>query len=416
MTFDYRRNITLLYIVKVSNWFMLTMPIVVLFFQAHGLSMHQIFTLQAIYSVAMVAWEIPGGYLADRVGRRQSILYGAVLGFFAFVFYSFSNSFVWFIFAELLRGFGQSLINGADSALLYDSLIAANRQNDYSKYEGRTISIGNFAEAAAGVIGGFLASISLHLPYYFQAGIAFVAIPASIALRDAPISDLKKHPLFKDVFRIMKFALIESKQLRLQIIFSAITGASTLTMAWFAQPYFKSINLPIAMFGITWSLLNLSVGFTSMYAYKLESKIGSATLVASFSIVLCAVYLLMGFFTANFILIFLLLFYFARGLATPTLKNYINQVTGSDMRATVLSVRNFLIRLIFAALAPMYGWLTDKYTLSTALFFAGAIYSLITIVCLFYFLRAIKRNSNYTSNGIKNENVLPMPGSESTQM
>jgi uncharacterized membrane protein YjjP (DUF1212 family) len=43
------------------------------------------------------------------------------------------------------------------------------------------------------------------------------------------------------------------------------------------------------------------------------------------------------------------------------------------MRATVLSIRNFIIRLMFAAIAPFVGWLNDYYSLSTALIATGII-------------------------------------------
>jgi MFS family permease len=83
----------------------------------------------------------------------------------------------------------------------------------------------------------------------------------------------------------------------------------------------------------------------------------------------------------------LLLFYLARGLATPTLRNYINLITTSEVRATVLSVRNFLIRLIFAFTGPVWGWITDKYSLQSAIISAGIIYSIFALICMFFFLK-----------------------------
>lgn len=69
----------------------------------------------------------------------------------------------------------------------------------------------------------------------------------------------------------------------------------------------------------------------------------------------------------------LALFYIVRGFATPVLKGYINQLTFSDMRATVLSIRNFVIRLMFAGAAPFVGWLNDMYSLKTALLASAGI-------------------------------------------
>jgi MFS family permease len=34
---------------------------------------------QALFGVAVVVFELPSGYLADRIGRRRSLLIGATL-------------------------------------------------------------------------------------------------------------------------------------------------------------------------------------------------------------------------------------------------------------------------------------------------------------------------------------------------
>ncbi len=83
----------------------------------------------------------------------------------------------------------------------------------------------------------------------------------------------------------------------------------------------------------------------------------------------------------------LLVFYLARGLATPTLRNYINVITTSEVRATVLSVRNFLIRLIFAVTGPLWGWITDKYSLQSAIISAGIIYGFFALLSMYFFLK-----------------------------
>ena len=60
-----KRNILALYLIKLSKWFTLVMPIIVLFYEKHGLGLQDVFILKSIYSIAAVALEIPSGYLAD---------------------------------------------------------------------------------------------------------------------------------------------------------------------------------------------------------------------------------------------------------------------------------------------------------------------------------------------------------------
>ncbi len=118
---------------------MLFMPIVVLFYEDNGLEMRHIFILQAIYSISIVVLEIPSGYLADAIGRKKTIILGTIFGFLGFVAYSFSYAFLGFLFAEIILGIGQSLISGADSALLYDTLLESGKKDDYIKHEGRML-------------------------------------------------------------------------------------------------------------------------------------------------------------------------------------------------------------------------------------------------------------------------------------
>src|SRR6056297_1473047 len=214
-----KSNIIKLYLIKIAKWFMLFMPIIVLFYQDNGLAMQDIFTLKAVYSIAIVILEIPSGYLADVLGRKKTLIIGTILGFLGFVVYDFSFSFWGFLMAELVLGLGQSLISGADSALLYDSLKAMGNEKKYLKYEGRMVSVGNFAEATAGILGGLLAEISLRTPFYAQTGVAFIGIPAAIMLVE-PLRHKKISKMsFRDILSIVEYALIRNKRLKWNIIF-----------------------------------------------------------------------------------------------------------------------------------------------------------------------------------------------------
>jgi MFS family permease len=138
-------NIPRLYIIKVAKWFMLTMPILMLFYIDLGLSNEQAFQLKAVYSIAIVIFEIPSGYIADVLGRRTTLILGAFLGTMGFAFYTLGDGFIWFLMAEITLGIGQSFISGADSALLYDSLKHNQLEKKYLRYEGINTSFGIFS-------------------------------------------------------------------------------------------------------------------------------------------------------------------------------------------------------------------------------------------------------------------------------
>lgn len=369
---------------------MLYMPIVVPFYESNGLSMKDIMILQAVYSIAIVVLEIPSGYLADVIGRKKTLIIGAVFGILGFTTYSLSIGFIGFLVAEIILGIGQSCISGADSAMLYDSLLDKGEEKQYTRFEGRITSLGNVAEAIAGILGGLLVGITIRAPYIAQTFVAFIALPAAITL----VEPTRKIPLIKagmmEIVKIARFALITNRPLRRNILFSAITGTATLTMAWFAQPFFEYTSIDIVWFGILWTTLNLTVAITSYTAHRLEKLLGQRWSVLLIALLIPLGYLALSSFHLPIGLIVLYLFYLVRGYATPVLKDYINRITASHIRATVLSVRNFIIRLLFALIGPLLGWVKDIYSLPQALTLAGIIFLIISILTAILFISSGK--------------------------
>ena len=379
MSSNVRSNIISLYLIKFSKWFNLVMPVIVLFYQDNGLSMQDIFLLKSIYSVAIVLMEIPSGYMADVWGRKKTLLLGALLGATGFAMYSFSYGFWAFAIAEIVLGIGHSFTSGADSAMLYDTLQAHKREKEYIKQEGWITSSGNFAEAIAGVTGGLLATISLRMPFYFQFGVAAIAIPAALFLTEPQIQAKELTRSFRAILQTVRQTFLH-RELRSAILVSSFTGTASLTFAWFVQPYFKIAGLPLSLFGIMWTLLNLSVGISSMLSYKVEKKLGQRKSLLVIILGLSLGYVLAAWEISLAGIAILFSFYLFRGMAHPILKDYINRYTQSEVRATILSLRNFVIRINFAIIGPLLGYLTDQFSLGAALLVAGLSYLVVAMI------------------------------------
>ena len=380
-----RHNIFKMYLLKAVLWFMVAMPIIVLFFQEHGLTLTEVMILQSIYSFSVALFEIPSGFIADVFGRKRTIILSTIFTFIGFLVFSFFGGFYAFAIAQVLVGIGGSLMSGSDSAIIYDTLLETNSKTTYTKIEGRTYAIGNFSEAFAGILGGFLAVGSIYLPIYVQTSILFFSIPIAFTLIEPSMhKENKLDRSFKAVLEVVKFAMVDNQKLKWLIIYSSAMGVATLSMAWFAQPFFKEIGVPLAYFGILWAALNFSAGLTSFNAHQLEKKDKNYKMLFYLALAISTSFIFLGYNTSVFGLIFILFIYLLRGLVTPILRNAINENTTSNKRATVLSIRSLIIRISFAISAPILGYIADNYSL------AISFYGLAIVVGFFSILSAIK--------------------------
>jgi len=282
-----------------------------------------------------------------------------------------------------------SFLSGTDSAIIYDSLIQVHKEKNYKKIEGKMMSIWNFSEAIASFLSGFISLISLRTPFYIDTIVMFFMIPIAFTLiepkreKEKDKDKNKENPL-KEIIKIVKYSIHNNKEIKWLIFYSALIWTSTLTMVWLIQPYCKFVGLPLVYFWIVWGILNLSVGVFSLYAHKIESFFWRKTTLISLIFIAFIWYLLLSIFKSIWAISFIVLFYFVRGINWPILKDYINRIITSDMRATVLSVQNLFWRLVFAIIGPFIGWITDVYSLQLALLTSWSIFLILGLFSLIF--------------------------------
>lgn len=383
-----KSNINKLYVIKIAKWFMLTMPILMIFYDRMGFTAEESFWLKSCYSLSIVIFEIPSGYAADIWGRKRTLVIGSILGAVGFGIYSLFSGFYAYMIAELTLGFGMSFISGADSAMIYDTLKAHNAEIDYAKYEGRNFSVGNFAEAIAGTIGGALATVSILYPFYAQTLIAATAIPAALTLVEPPM--VKRKGKNANILAILKYSMVDNSALRWNILYSSVLGCATLSMAWVYPLRLAELGYNELQIGTMHTALNLLLGVVTLFAYKIERALQPRATVWLSTISLTTAFVLAGIANSLWFVVVLSAFYFCRGIATPVLKDYVNRMASSDIRATVLSVRSLIIRGCFVLVGPFFGMMTDNFGLSAAFVSLGLAFIAITLGGISLFLRAIE--------------------------
>src|SRR5262249_22155102 len=144
--------------------------------------------LNSVFNAVLVAFEVPTGALADRIGRRFAMVLGSLSMALSFVVYYLGGTFSWFVVAESVFALGMTLTSGPDSAYLYDLLKSHGQEARYSACEGTATSFKYVGMTAAFAVGGFIGEQQPSLPYLFAAGACIVAACAAALLGEAKVS------------------------------------------------------------------------------------------------------------------------------------------------------------------------------------------------------------------------------------
>ncbi len=221
----YRRNRALIWlcvVIFVSELgFGSIVPAVPLFARSFGVSQAAIGLTLAVYGLARFLINVPSGQLADRIGRRWTLVLGEVLTVVGNLLCGFSGSFEQFLIFRFLAGAGASMVITCGQVILADLATLENRGRMMSIFHGVFMLGVGFGPLP----GGFLAQqFGLSVPFFAFAGlsviaavIAFDRVPETRGIRErheattAPTAAQERMPLIvqlRAVFSQIGFVLV----------------------------------------------------------------------------------------------------------------------------------------------------------------------------------------------------------------
>lgn len=375
-------NIWKLYVIEMAYDALFMIPIIILFFQENGLTLHEAFLLQSVFAFTLMVFEIPTGYLSDRWGRKNTIISGSMFGLIGIIVYALSSGFWSFCVAEILLALMVSFHSGTKDAMLYDTLLEVNRVGEYMQIAGQKRFFGFMSQAIASVIGGFAATISLRATVWAELVPFVLGLAIALSLKEPARDTLQEKQHLKAMWRITVSSLAHNISLRNIIILYGVLSSLTLTLMWFTQPYQTFVGLPIIWFGVTHAIIMMATGLASRFSYYIGRRIDDRTFLLLIGAGVIGSYLCLGMAASLWGIVFLLIGRSMFGFLNPVASVMINKMTTSDIRATVLSLQSFGERLLFGAMSPLVGYMADVYTLNFAILMTG-IAGGIALVCIF---------------------------------
>lgn len=363
---------------KVYYWYsafadlVIVTPIIVLYLTAKGLSFTEILLIDSILAIAIFLFEVPTGALADKLGRKWSLVLGGVLCCISLFIYIIGNRFAVFAFAEVLFSLGAAFKSGADSALIYDSLKLLKLEDSYLRVEGKARSLALYALAFGSAIAGFVYEINIYLPLIISMGFIAISVVFALYFQETPVGTEKTQesskqsniPIapfrgyFSQIWESGSY-VVRHPQLRFVILFTMLFYGFYRSGFWYVQPYMQVVNIPVSYFGIIFFIFNIVAAYASKRSHDFINLTKPRTLgvlggllVVSFAC-LATLHTWIGVF-------FILLQQVAKGFYRPVTTQYMNEHIPSDKRATILSFQSLCANLTVAGALPFVGILKDK--------------------------------------------------------
>lgn len=392
MSSNLHRNIPMIYGLAFFQCFMVIVPVIVPFFVSKGLSLAEIFYLQAVFATTIVLLEAPSGYFADLFGRRTALLIGSVIHGLGYFLLTLADDFFSLMIFEITLGVAASLLSGADLALLYDTqkALEAEENNEHSKSIAQLGVTKCIAEALGALLGGLLALYSFELMVAIQSAAAWMCLVLALFIVEPPYRGNGEAENRIRIIEILRHLFRSDPILRQIIIAIPLYSLATFNVIWLIQPYWEGLGLSLAVFGVLWCVQSLTAAAATRYGFAVERRLGAAGALAVIGILPIISQFGMAWFPGWIGISIALLLFVVRGLKQVILINALNRRVPSEFRATANSFTSFLFRLSFIVSGPVIGSIAELYGISIALQILGLFYIVIYAVVMMPLIQSVK--------------------------
>ena len=386
----YEANIWKSYAFQFLNSLQLFWPIWVLYLtDMRGFSLTQVSSLEALFWVVVVFSEVPTGALADRFGRKASLMAAAASTTVAILVFGLATNY-WIVLASyVVWGFGLTFQSGADSALMFESLKAVGRERDYQRVAGVSwglFSLGTFGGMLAGA--PIAAATNLSFPILLGAVTTFLALLVAATMKEPAVEHTERRLSYRQLVGESARTAWRLPAVRTMIVLSAVLLASTNAVIIFSQPFLDMHDVSVEMFGVAQSPIRLGGIVGAVAAYRMTAVFGMRPTLIVGAIVIAGSYAVLGAWDSVFAFAAMTPIVLISSMVVPVAADYLNVRIPNAQRATILSIRQLISSILIAGFQPCLGLLADHVGLE-AVFFASAAFVVATAPLAFFFwLRA----------------------------
>jgi len=327
-------------------------------------------------------FEIPTGAIADLLGRKITIQISSLLITIGIMLQALGVSSWYLFFGNIIFFIGMSFYSGAADALIYDSLTEKGHADSYIRIYTVSKSFRSVSYILAVILGGFLATINVRLPWLLWGILHGIGFILSFGLREPKIDSLKfswKSYLKQNLEGFKQLFLPKLKPF---VVFIFLILGVNYVYDWgYIKPAIAiSFNFNSMSMGLVFATGSLLAAILINFLPALKKKISDyqgmviLNLLSIFSLFLFSQDL--KYWGALPIILMFIIGNFAGTWITIV----INQHIESKYRSTTLSTVAMFLKIPYVLTAFLIGGLIDQGYLKIMLFWAAMILLAISAV------------------------------------
>lgn len=242
------------------------LPLIAIQLVAVGrVTIEEIALIAVITSVVSFALQMPTGYLADKLGKRFSMILGAAIAAPSPLFYIFMPDFVGGLIASLLFFGGYAFQSGAVEAFMHDTLKALGRDKEYSKVMGRAQSYGLIGNVV--LIALIPATYAIHTSLPFVLGFVSLLVMLWLVISfEYPHDQTEKK--VKNPFTAVR-SIVTWQNIAL-FLFAGFTTGVANKGSEYRELLMQDIGIAVSLFGVFLAISSLLGAVFGLYIHLLD--------------------------------------------------------------------------------------------------------------------------------------------------
>ncbi|MFE7586970.1 MFS transporter [Streptomyces gardneri] len=371
----------------------------VIFLYQQGFSAGQVALLQTLLFLVSGLAELPTGIIADRIGRRASIVIGQVLVAGCLLGQVTSSNYWGFLALFIGQGVGMACVSGSDTALLYDLLVRRGATAGYVRIRSRFTMLGTVTSGVAIVLGGQLQQFSWGIVYVGSASclvLAAVVLMSRVPeIRGADAVDeqdgAEKQHIDTTAWRAM--IRVATPTLMTLVVVSGLMHATLTPYIIFTQKTLSDQGASTALVSVVISAGFFVCGLTPLLSDRANRRIGYRV-IAPVSLLTLAVAL--GLTGLGLVWVTVAAFLVLVGVPEITavlVDNVFNEAVPSRHRASLLSMIAFVESVLIGIGYLVLGALMDGLGSSVGM----AAYAAVPLLACLLWLPVLFRGARVTT-------------------